>query len=504
MKKILILLLVLSMGAANADTRSPLPNVKERLEGILQLVNGRKTFDEMKATANERNTDIDIAFDNYLIAKKNISVARANFNPITTGTFLGVSMGLSYLWAPVAVEAVLSIPTKIYDVTKNKYLSKVAFYNLNEAHNVLNNELAHLYYDILTHEAILRTIDEEIEILTYQEARWTERNISLDQMAELKKRILRLGMERVDIYDMYVTELASVRTLNATTDETIQDFAQVGTFLNRSITANLNEDKLQSFALKNSDKYKASINLDHASQENIKEVKWSILSWSGLNFSYKKRIKEAKNEEQIAATRKEETEQEVKTNTLLQLQNLNSSLDILANYNSISEESLKMFSDSYVAFQLGQLSEDDAIEASLGAIRDFRNKVVAHYGAWSNFDNFSSSVNYDFKVNSQSDDQSLIGQLEKNPLYRIEGDDFKIVKKVEADSIRLMLSSPKIGSVSNVDYVFTTDGISKKSSDDGKTNYAVVIQGKNGTSTVAGVASVRLENGHEFNVKFNL
>jgi hypothetical protein len=505
MKKLMILTLVLSMGVANADIVSPLPSVKQSLEGMLQTSQGRKTITEMKVIANERNTDVEVAFDNYLIAKKNVNVARAQFNPITTGHLLGISLGLTYLWAPLAIEAVLSIPTKIYNVSKNKYLTKVAMYNLNDARNVLNNELAHLYYDILTHEAILKTIDQESQILTYQEAKWTERKVSPDRIAEVRKLILGLGKEHVDIYNVYVSELAAIRTLISTTDGSKYELAQVSTLLDRSLTANLEEDKLQKFAVINSDKYKASINLEHASQANVKEVQWSILSWSGLNFGYKKRVKEATNEENIAELRKESTEMEVKTNVLLQLQKFDSSLDLLTNYNSISEDSLKLYGDTYQAFQLGQLNEDAAIEASIGAIRDFRSKVVAHYGAWSSFDDFSSSANYDFKANSKLDDKSAQGQIETNPLYKLEEDDFKVVKNVGVNSFTLALSSPKIGTVANVNYVFSTNSIPSRSSDNGKKNYSVIIQkDENAPTTVSGIAYVRLDNGHEFNIKFNL
>ncbi|MDD4975345.1 MAG: hypothetical protein PHY93_13380, partial [Bacteriovorax sp.] len=444
-------------------------------------------------------------FENYLIAKKNVSIARAQFNPITTGHLLGIAMGLSYLWTLLAIEAVLSIPTKIYNVSKNKYLTQVATYNLNEAREVLNNELAHLYYDILTHEVILKTIDQEIQILSYQEAKWTERKFSPERLDELKKMILSLGMEHVDIYNMYVSELAAIRTLISTTDGSKYELAQVSTLLNRSITAGLNEEKLQNFALINSDRYKASINLERASQANVKQVKWSILSWSGLNLSYKKRVQEAKNEESIAVLRKDATELEVKTNVLLQLQKFDSSMDILSNYNSISNDSLQTYADTYEAFQLGQLTEDAAIEASLGAVRDFRSKVVAHYGAWSSFDDFSNSANYEFKVNPNQANFSAQGQVETNPLYRLEEDDFKVVKEDGVKSFAISLSSAKIGTVANVDYIFTTNGVSNRSSDNAKRNFYVTLQqGEKFPATVSGVAIITLINGHEFNVKFNL
>lgn len=503
MKTLLILALVLSMGLANADVVSPLANVKPNLDGMLESSAGRKNIIEMKKIANERNTDVDVAFENYLIAKKNISVARAQFNPITTGHLLGISMGLSYFWAPIAIEAVLSIPTKIYNVSKNKYLSKVAYFNLQEAKSVLNNELAHLYYDILTHEVILKTIDQEIAILSYQEARWTERQFSAERISDLKKWILRLGMERVDIYNMYVSELAAIRTLLTTTDGSKYELAQVATLLDRSITSNLDQSKLQDFSVVNSDKYKASINLHRASIANVKQVQWSILSFSGLNFSYKRRVKEARNEENVASLRKESTELEVRTNVLLQLNKLDSSLDVLANYNSISTDSLQMYADTYEAFQMGQLSEDAAIETSLGAIRDFRSKVVAHYSAWSSLDDFSTSTNFDVKEVGTT--ATVQEQMESNPKYQLEASDFKVVRKEAVNgSITLAISSPKIGQVYNVEYIFTDSGIADLFSDNGKKNYSVVIPGNNLPAKIAGVAMVKLDNGHEFSVKFDL
>lgn len=502
MKRLMIIILVLTMSVANANVVNPLPTVKSNLDGMLKTVEGRKTFTEMKKIANDRNTDVDVAFENYIIAKRNVSVARAQFNPLTTGHLLGISLGLSYFWAPIAIEAVLSIPTKIYNVSKNKYLEKAALYNLYDARDVLNNELAHLYYDILTHEVILKTIDLEVQILTYQQQRWTERKFPAERIADLKKWILRLGMERVDIYNMYTAELAAIRTLISTTS-TQYELAQVSTLLNKNIIAHLDEGNLQKFALVNSDKYKTSINLHRASQQNVKAVKWSILSWSGLNLSYKRRVKEAKNEENIADLRKQTVEQEVKTNVLLQLSKLDSSIDVFSNYNSISEESLQMFADSYESSQMGLLSEDAVIEVALSSIRDFRNKTVAHYAAWSSFDDFSTSANHEFSTAVLAE-KSLQDQMEVSPFYKIEESDFSIAKKAGMNEFVLSLSTDKLESVAEVDYIFANSGLPNRSNDNAKTNFLVTVRGENLPDLVSGVAIVTLKNGHQFNIKFKL
>lgn len=503
MKKLLVLILVLSMSAASADVVSPLPTVVPSLEEMLLSSPARKNLIQMKAVANERNTDIEESFENYIIAKKNVTVARAQFNPITTGHLLGVAMGIPFLWAPLAVDAVLSIPTKIHNVSKNKYLAQSAAYNLHDARQQINNEIAHLYYDILTHEVILKSIDLESRILTYQEAKWKEKNYSAERLAEQRKWILRLGMERVDIYKMYVAELAALRTMISTTDTTTYEIAQIPTELNKAIFYGLELEKLQNFSLRNSNKYKSAINLHNAAEANVKQVKWSIVSISGMNLSYRKKLKQAQNEERIADLRMQSVAKEVKVNVLLQVSKLDSSIDTFNNYNSVSSTSLDVFEDTLQSFDLGQINEDSVVETALGAIRDYRSKVVAHYVAWSAFDDFSTSSNYDFTANPTFEDKTVQGMVEVNPLYRLEEDSFT-VKMKQAEGLTLYLSSPKIGTVSRVSYKFDAEALGYKDSDNGKSNYAVTILEKNVPATISGVATVVLDNGHEFKVNFSI
>ncbi len=506
MKKLIVMLLILSMSDAHATFVNPLPTVKGNLEAMLKTTQGRKTISEMKKIANDRNVDVDVAFENYIIAKKNVSVARAQFNPLTTGHLLGMAMGLSYFWAPIAIEAVLSIPTKIYNVSKNKYLEKAALYNLYDARDVLSNELAHLYYDILTHEVILKTIDQEVQILSYQQQRWIERNFPADRIADLKKWILRLNMERVDIYNMYASELAAIRTLISTTDANKYELAQVESRLSKGLTYDLDQRSLQNYSLLNSDKHKMAINMERASMANVKSVKWSILSFSGLNLSYKRKVQEAKNEGVIAALRREGIGEEVKTKVLLELHKLESAVAIASNYSSISDESLQMLADSYEAGEMGQMSEDSVIETALGAIRDFRSNVVAHYSSWSSYEDFATASNYDFTANPKMASANTVqGLIESNPLYRMEDTDFRVAKKTGFNSFTLSLNTQKKEAVAEVDYIFANKSFPNRSNDNEKSNFAVTLQTDEfGVPVVSGVAIVTLTNGHQFNIKFKL
>lgn len=503
MKKLLVLILALTVGLANAEIVNPLPFIKPSLDEMLLSSAARKDLKEMKAVANSRNTEIGGAVENYIIAKKNVSVARAQFNPITTGYLLGISMGVNFLWAPLAVDAVLSIPTKIYNVSKNKYLARAAEHNLQDVRQAINNEVAHLYYDILTHEIILKTIDLEMDVLKYQEAKWQEGKYSAKRLAEQRKYILRLGMERVDIYKLYLSELAAIRTLISTADTGRYELSQVPTELNKSVISGLDLERLQNFSLKHSEKYKASGSLSRAAQQNVKQVKWSLITLSGLNFSYRRKVKNAKNEENIASLREQSVAKEVMTNVLLQASKLDSSIDIFDNYNNVSNTSLEIFEDTLQAHEMGQINEDSVIETAIGAIRDFRSKVVAHYTAWSSLDDFSTSANYEFVIDPNFKVRELQGQLEQSPLYKLDVDTFS-VKLKQGSGVTLYLSSPKIGTVSKVEYEFDEQELGTKFSDDGRSNYAIALVEKNLPETVSGVANVTLDNGYEFQVKFSL
>ena len=505
MKKILTLALIVSTTLASATTENPLPSVKSNLENILSPIAGRKSFPELKENANEKNLDIDVAFDNYLIAKRNVAVARARFNPITTGHLLGMSLGITFLWAPIAIEGVLSIPTKIYNVAKNKHLERAALYNFYQSRNVLNNELAHLYYDILTHEALLETIDQEIQVLNYQQERRASTSATPD--LESQKYILKLSMQRVDIYDMYIAEMAEIKTLSATTDASQFKLAQVPVSLNKSITDNIDLTRLQSFSVTNSNLYKSASEFTLASHSNVRQVQWSILSWSGLNFSYGRRIKSAKTEEVIANTKEDSTQIQLKNGSLIQLQKLNSSIGLDTDFNSLSRDSIDLFEDTYQSYLIGQANEDAAIEASLGAIRDFRNTIVAHYGAWSSFNDFATAINVDLKSNADGESKTIEEQLESLSSFKANASEFQIVATHNNDSIDLRVKSQKIGDISKVTYVFAEEKFPTTSSDDGSYNYGVSIQEVDSVEALIGkpaVAIIKLDDGQTVNVNFKL
>jgi hypothetical protein len=505
MKSLLILLVALSLGLGNAfaEDNGPLSTLEGKLGSMLKNVEGRKTLENMKTVANDRNTEVEVAFQSYIIAKKNITIARAAFNPITTTQLLGLSLGWGYLWAPMIADAVLSIPMKIYDVQKNKYLAQTAINNLHEARDVLNNELAHLYYDILTHEIILNSIDEEIRILTYYEDELNKREpLPLSRLDEAKGSIIALKIERIDIYNLYVQELAAFKTLIRTEINGFGfELAHVSRELSKADVGDVDPKDLPDFALNNSHQYKASSNLYRASLMNVGSVRWSVLSFSGMNFSYAPRVRVARNEQNIALLKKQTTELIVKNNVLLQFQKLDSSLEEFANYNSISNESIAYFVDTYDSYIEGKVTLDAAVQSALDAIRDFRSKAVTHYNAWSSLDDFGLSSNFDFSVEATG--KTLADQLATNSNYGME---YEVIKTNGVnDSFTLTLDTNNEKNVQSVGYRFDKNVFPFFYSTFVKGGFRVVHQkGAAATEGATGIATIFLKNGHNFEVKFKL
>lgn len=502
MKTLMTFALVTAMSAhvpmafAQPDA-GPMAELETNLFGIFKKTEGRKNIAQMKTTANERNVDVEIAFENYLIAKKKVTIARAAFNPLRTSHVLGIALGVNYLWAPMAVDAVLSIPMKIHDVHKSNYLKQAALHNLNDAREALNNELAHLYFDILSHEAIMRTIDEEIKVMNFYQKRLVARQASAGRLEEIKGAVLGLQMERTDIYDLYLKELSAIRTLLRMDDTQKFELAQVEQELNKSVTYGLDVKKLKEFALANSHKYKVSVNIHRAAQSNVKSVKWSILSAEGLNFGYKKRVKVAKNEENIAQLQRESTELTVKNNVKLQLERLNSSINVFENYDQLADTSLDVFGDKFEMFMAGAAAEDEVVSYSLSAIRDFRSKIVAHYNSWSAMDDFSDAANYSFSVANQN----ILSELESKPLYFVAKEDFSVTKASNGSgSFLLSLKNMKDHEVESVEYRFAEGKLPAKKVQ-GDRKFALVLEGA-APEAVTGTAIVRFANGYEIDLKF--
>ncbi len=513
MKKIFGVLLLIS-NLAYADIGAPVYNLETNLDNILKAKADSVKLEEVQALAKNNNVDLDVALENYFIAKKQVSVARAAFNPVTTGHLLGISMGLSYTWIPLAVEAVLSIPTKIYNVEKNKYLARAQSQNVADFRNVLRNEVAHLYFETLTHKAILESIDLESEILNDQLKSWEQKETSKERLAELQKWILRLSLERTDIYKVHLEEVMALNILLNTQELSEYNLAAVTDAVSKDWYSGINLSTKVESSVSSNPKYLSAVNLEQAAAKNVKSVKWSIIAPSGITLAYKSNVQFAKNDREIARLRRISAWETLKSNVYLRRNNLDSSVNVLKNYTVVSDVSKDVFKDTLAMYELGQLNEDHVIETALTTIRDFRSKIVAHYSAYSSYDDFNYSLNYSLK-NKQPAKENQSQEEVKNPETTMPTEtensdgskiltaaDFKVLVDVDGNNLRVKLVSDYLNDVYEVDYIFNSKRFSNKSSVASKDDFKINVKKLFMPDVVKGVALVTLKNKTELRVKF--
>ncbi|MBP9680350.1 MAG: hypothetical protein KBD76_03005 [Bacteriovorax sp.] len=482
----------------------PSSTLRGNLESMLEAFPGESDLFAIKRIADKNNSDIEVAFQNYIIAKKRVSIARAALNPVTTGQLLGISLGLNYLWAPLALEAVLSIPTKLYNISTNKYLAKAAFYNSHEAKLALNNELAHLYFDILTHEVILKTIDEEISVFLFHKDQIEKMPNSEKGMQNIQMSLIHLKMEKADIYNLYLEEIAALKTLLMMEPNEELKLSHSPVEIKKSFLEGLDVKKLQDFSVVNSYQYKVNLNLEHAAESNIKSTRWSILSFAGLNPSYRSRIRVSKMDANVAHDQKVSTGIKVRNGSLMVLNNFESSLNIFENYDLTYNESIIVMEDYYKQYTLGNATVDSVVETSISAIRDFRSKVVAQYAALASLDDLSKAVNFQFRYNREADRAQ--SQIEKAKLYDLSVEDFSVIRKSNSEnSMVLAIDSDYNHLIEKVTYQFENNIYPTQTSDnDTKDFYSVFSKTDISENHFRGVARVYFYNGHECEVKFKL
>ena len=366
-------------------------SLESELFGYLESNAESLSVESVKSLNKTRNKDVANAYENYYQAKKNVSIARAQLSPVNTGLVLGVSLGATYLWAPIAINAVLSLPTKFYNIKKNEALRNAEYYFFDLAKDKLANEVSKLYFDILTNEFILKTIDLEVSL--YNEL--YDSYVAAENVAKIKEThatILALQKESLTINDVVVSERAALNTMLSYGPEVELELGQDNRVLTEIASGATTGDYLRSKALKNSKDYKAKYWMHQAAIKNVKLVRWSIITINGLNFSYSQRVKVAKQEEKVAANEHVLSSKSAGNraiDALLQLRTAKA-------FQDISEEksvaSLSFSAGVRTNYENGRLTLSDYVMTAVSAIRDFRSFVVSHYHTRGKMEDFDLAM----------------------------------------------------------------------------------------------------------------
>lgn len=509
--KILVAFLATFSLCVGAQDLTALDSLENSLISIETPSRSQKTLGEIKEALDQRNMDIEVAYENFIIAKKEVTVARAAFNPIRTGHVLGIALGLEYLWLPLIVDSIISIPTKIYNVSKNKYLAKASGHNYEAVKERLFNEMAKLYYDILTHKMILDSIDTESKILNQYATRLESTNAAERVRSENRMKLLKLGIERTDIYKLYVSELAAFRTMLSYDITSLKnvELAPINYSLDARTTDAVHLERLESLALVGSDAHKVAINMHRAALQNVKAVKWSILSFSGLNFSYGRRVRVAKNEAEVARLELESSEVRIRNNARDTLHQLESAIRVSENFAAVYSDSLSLYFDILANWQEGSMTDETVVRAALDLVRDYRNEMVSRYRTFATLDDFSYATSINLNPVAAKG-ISIQDQIRKDRFYGLIENDYRVKVEInnysDYDSLELSLvEREELDLVESVLYTFDTKHLRKKDSDKREKNFRVRKTLRNlDYRGVKGEALVLLKNGHQFIVDFKL
>lgn len=398
---------ILSIGITHGKLPAIFSTLESRLNEISIVNEEDSSLGELKDTSVNQNIDIELSHENYFKAKREVNIARSQFSPFSTGQALGMSLGLNYLWEAVITEAILSIPMKAFNVKSKKYIRKAQYYNYKQMQESIENDMAHLYYDILIHEMVLKTIDLEAELITsFYQDRLTEQEEETQEQeeerialeTELNKRLLYLGIERLDIEMLYVKELEAFRNLLAISFDTpVDSIAPVESVLDLEKIKDIDVNSLKHDSLYKNSKFLFYANLTAAYKAKVKSTKWSIITFGGLRFSYGKRVRLAEAEHRQAQLRENSEARKVRVNLIGSYDKLLSSTQLSKHHSSIYNQSLALFNEVIDNNEYGLISDDNALRISLDLLSDYRDFALAKYKSLSSFDdfNFASKASLD-------------------------------------------------------------------------------------------------------------
>lgn len=353
----------------------------------------------IKGLLRTRNKDIANAYEKYYIAKKNVSIARADLNPVTTGVVLGVSLGASYLWAPLAVNAVLSLPTKFYNIKKIADLKKAQHWYYELARDKLATEVSKLYYDILTNEFILKSIDLEVSLYNELYDSYHNANDGV-RLKEVQGTILGLQLESLTIQDVVIKERSALNTMLSYGPEVELELGQDRRILTEISSYGTTNSNIAKKARENSKDFKAKYWMYIASKKNVKRVRWSLITFNGLNFSYAQRVRVAKQKRLVSRKEMEISDALAGNKAVDSLYQLKTA----KNLQNISEEksvsSLNFSAGIRTNYENNKLTLDDYVMTAVSAIRDYRNFVVSHYHTQGAMQDFFLSLGEEVKYSA--------------------------------------------------------------------------------------------------------
>lgn len=477
-KNILMVAIALSLplhGRAN-DLHLKVP---EKSHEVLAPKANALTLKDIEAKLINEQLDLQISYEKLLQAQKKIGQARAQYFPYGVGTV--AAMYFLNIWNPlILVELVTSLPSKIYNVQTEKNMKMAEYYSNEALKENIKNQVAHLYYNILKEESVLKLAKMELTLLETL-YKVTEERVAAGLASEQDLRSLELRL--LDLRDICLkfagylsAEKMAFNTMISQMPEDAKkiELQTAGNFLNPSEYA-LSSEILKLNAVDRSPEIVAADYMITAAAKSKNSTAWSVLSFNGIGFGYWGRMQVAASKIDQARLNRKEVETNLANQTYITNNSFHRTMDHFVSEKDVFADTASHFEAQFAKFQAGDIALDKLIETELVYLKDFRDLVVAHYET----------------MKKHSD-------LERLALSEVKGseaeDDKVQVNFDHMNNSKYSLSVKSDEKIKSVEYVFENAGLNTMTLTNKHTNFGVILK-LSSAKDFAGHVNVNFEDG---------
>jgi hypothetical protein len=340
------------------------------------------------------NIDLKISYERLFQAQKKIGLARSKYFPYGVGDAFIIYYTNAFS-SLVLFELGTSIPSKWFNVRKEKHLKRAEGYNLSALKENIKNQVATLYYSLLKDESVLELAGYELvlmeELAINLRVQIDAGLIDENELTKVKVKTLR-QREEYFVFETYLSDekLAFKNLLDKDFDEKMV-LQPVSNFLNHNDII-VDPEVFGKQAQDRSFEIKASNEILMAAYAAKKSSKWSIMSFNGLGFDYLAKVRINSSKIQEAIFRKTMIAENIVSSTYSKESSLRISIDYLETETEMLEASkLYMFSKRE-EYDSGKIMLSDLIKAKLYYLKDYKNMIVSHYNSLTRLDDLERAV----------------------------------------------------------------------------------------------------------------
>jgi hypothetical protein len=473
-------------------------NVEQKASSILDQKQSGINLAKAKELAVGEGVNVRMAYQKVLQAQKEISVARAQFFPYGTGLIFNYNAYA--VWnSLILVELITSLPTKYYNVRRNRNLSTAQNYQLAALKENLKNEIAKIYYGVLKQEAIIKLVELELKLLEKLYST-TDDRVALglsngNDLLKVEQRVLSLRDDLLKFKAYHVREKEAFNNILSRNPKQARSIKlqPVNTLLTGS-EASLSTSEMINLAKVNSPEIKASKFMISAAFNQKRSTQWSLLSFSGIGFGYWGKVRVSKSRLNEMHLLSERTENSVVNNVYTKESEFKNSVNYLKSGQGILSETKAFMKSNVDLFKAGEIALDVLLESQILYVKDYRETVMANYSALASLDSLGRSALTDLNVKTPVRVAAPVVNSKKAVLSASQ----------RGRRLKIWVKNPTNVRITKVVYDFDGNSLRDMTSTYSRKEFLVKIKRSRNAKTISGTYKVYFVDGTVQNNKFSV